>query len=136
MKKKAISNPKKYETEWRAFNKRLRSTHFEPITLEAYIDYLHGKPLKTKVKPSTPKLPSYKIPKELDHSVYKSSSDFSGIHPTRNSIMDPISLLREDEETRNAIIEKSKRIAIAYNKGSYQYITDGTDPKTIGRKTA
>jgi predicted nucleic acid-binding Zn-ribbon protein len=28
---------------------------------------------------------------------------------------------------------KSKRLAPIFNKGSYQYITEGTDPKTLGR---
>ena len=51
-----------------------------------------------------------------------------------NSVMDPMSLAKESKETRAAIIAKSKRIAIAYNKGAAQYISDDTDPKTIGRK--
>lgn len=50
----------------------------------------------------------------------------------RNSVMDAASLAKEPEHVREAIIAKSKRIAIAYNKGAYQYVTDGTDPKTIG----
>lgn len=34
-----------------------------------------------------------------------------------------------------AEIEKKKmRVAPAYNKGATQYITDGADPKTLGRK--
>lgn len=50
----------------------------------------------------------------------------------RNSVMDAVSLAKEPEHVREAIIAKSKRIAIAYNKGAYQYVTDETDPKTIG----
>lgn len=51
-----------------------------------------------------------------------------------NSVMDPMNLQKESPETQAAIIAKSKRIAIAFNKGSYQYVTDDADPKTIGRK--
>lgn len=41
------------------------------------------------------------------------------------------------ERERLAQIEKArkaKRVAPAYSKGAYQYITDDTDPKTLGRK--
>jgi hypothetical protein len=51
---------------------------------------------------------------------------------TKHSVMDAAMLAREPEHVREAIIAKSKRIAIAYNKGAYQYVTDDTDPKTIG----
>lgn len=42
-----------------------------------------------------------------------------------------------EERERLAQVEakrKSKRVAPLFNKGAYQYITDETDPKTIGRK--
>lgn len=50
------------------------------------------------------------------------------------SVMDPVSLAKETPEVRDAIIAKSKRLAPAYNKGAVQYVSDETDPKTIGRK--
>lgn len=50
----------------------------------------------------------------------------------RVSMTDAAVLAKEPEHIREAIIAKSKRIAIAYNKGAYQYVTDETDPKTIG----
>ena len=50
----------------------------------------------------------------------------------RQSMTDAAVLAKEPEHVREAIIAKSKRIAIAYNKGAYQYVTDETDPKTIG----
>lgn len=50
----------------------------------------------------------------------------------RQSMTDAATLAKEPEHVREAIIAKSKRIAIAYNKGAYQYVTDDTDPKTIG----
>lgn len=52
----------------------------------------------------------------------------------RTSIMDPINLNREPEHVREAILNKSKRIAQMYNKGGYQYITDDVDVKTIGTR--
>lgn len=54
---------------------------------------------------------------------------------TQQSVMDPMSLAKESVETRAAIIAKSKRIAIAYNKGGYQYVTDDTDLKSLGSRS-
>lgn len=39
-----------------------------------------------------------------------------------------------DKEAASKITEKSKRVAIAFNKGAYQYITPGTDLTSIGKK--
>ena len=44
---------------------------------------------------------------------------------------------RDREETVATIKEierKKTRVSPAYNKGAVQYLTDGTDPATIGRK--
>jgi len=43
-------------------------------------------------------------------------------------------LHKEPEHVRKEIINKSKRVAIAYNKGGYIYVTDGADPTDIGKK--
>lgn len=40
----------------------------------------------------------------------------------------------ESAETIKEIEKKKSRIAPAWNKGANQYITDGDDPKTLGRK--
>jgi hypothetical protein len=48
--------------------------------------------------------------------------------------MEPMNLAKESPEVREAIIEKSRRIAPAFNKGAVQYVTDGAEPKYIGRK--
>ena len=48
------------------------------------------------------------------------------------SIMDPLNLSRMSEKDRESVIAKSKRVAIVYNKGGYQYISDETDPTTLG----
>ena len=50
----------------------------------------------------------------------------------------PIELSPEmQERERRAqaeIKQKQKRVAVLYNKGAYQYISDEMDPKTFGRK--
>jgi hypothetical protein len=53
---------------------------------------------------------------------------------SKPSIMDPMTLAKERPEVAEAIIQKSKRLAPAYSKGAYQYVTDGTDPADLGRK--
>ena len=50
----------------------------------------------------------------------------------RNGVMDNIK--NETPEVQEAIIAKSKRIAPAFSKGAYQYITPGTDLSDIGKK--
>lgn len=43
-------------------------------------------------------------------------------------------LSNESAQTRKEILNKAKRIAPAYSKGAYQYITPSTDLTDIGRK--
>lgn len=59
------------------------------------------------------------------------STQFS---PARNSVMDAAQLAKEAPEVRDAIIAKSKRLAPAFNKGAYQYVSDEADVQTLGRK--
>ena len=52
----------------------------------------------------------------------------------KNSIMDKTVLNKESKEVRDQIIAKRKRIALMYNKGAYQYISDEIDITTIGTR--
>jgi hypothetical protein len=54
--------------------------------------------------------------------------------PSRKSMTDPMTLAKESQEVRDAIIAKSKRLAPLYSKGPVQLMTEGTDYKTVGRK--
>jgi hypothetical protein len=51
---------------------------------------------------------------------------------TKRDVM--TNLYKESPEVQRAILEKASRVGIAYNKGGYQLITPGEDPKTLGRK--
>ena len=53
---------------------------------------------------------------------------------SRNSIMDRMSLDKEPKHIQEQILAKSKRIALMYNKGAYQYISDEIDVTTIGTR--
>lgn len=43
-------------------------------------------------------------------------------------------MLQREIEAQKEIARKKMRVAPAYNKGAYQYITDETDPSDLGRK--
>ena len=53
-------------------------------------------------------------------------------------VAEPASIMahrhKESPEVVEAIDAKAKRIGPHYNKGAAQYITDGTDKHTLGRK--
>lgn len=75
----------------------------------------------------------YRPPRPESEVVMQAKSlETNASFTTKHSVMDAAMLAKEPEHVRDAIIAKSKRIAIAYNKGAYQYVTDETDPKTIG----
>ncbi|MNR52889.1 hypothetical protein D3C85_1728090 [compost metagenome] len=68
-----------------------------------------------------------------EHSLahYKSA----GLAPAR---VITAQLVPEDADAREKAAQleiecKKKRVGVLVNKGAYQYITDGTDPATIGR---
>ncbi len=65
--------------------------------------------------------------------------------PSRNNGVEPVrkpnvlvkytdDMAVREAEAQVEVERKKKRIAPMYNKGAYQYVTDGTDPKDIGRK--
>lgn len=68
---------------------------------------------------------------EENKSIPSVDSKVSGALAVKN-IMDPFNLQRLPEKVREEVIAKSKRVAIVYNKGGYQYLTDDTDPTTLG----
>jgi hypothetical protein len=51
---------------------------------------------------------------------------------TKRDVMSNI--YKESPEVQAQIREKAARVGIAYNKGGYQLITPGMDPKNLGRK--
>lgn len=83
------------------------------------------KPLKTDTAP--------RRAGSLAYQALKSCADTELVAPVR-SVMDPRTLAAERPEVREAILAKSQRIAPAFSKGAYQYVTDGTDASDLGRK--
>lgn len=79
-------------------------------------------------------MPTYSgPPRQASNAAMQAKSlETTACFTARQSMTDAAVLAKEPEHVREAIIAKSKRIAIAYNKGAYQYVTEETDPKTIG----
>lgn len=132
------------QKEWRNHNKWLKQRHLDKITFEQYLEECVGQGgfSKTetmikqgkshKMKTYQPAV-SYSRSRIQDNRKYHSKDTGQGVAGNR-SIMDPHNLSKESAETQQAIINKSKRIAVAYNKGGYQYVTDGADLASLGRK--
>lgn len=92
----------------------------------AYIQSILGNhkasPTKAKAETSLPK----KVP---------TSDTIPG--PAFKKSVDDYKWKRDREEKRETILEierKKTRIAPGWNKGGYTYISDNTDPTTLGRK--
>jgi hypothetical protein len=81
---------------------------------------------------TTNEIPSYQH--RSSQVVIPSHTTTTPFVPARTSVMDPANLAREAPEVQEAIVAKSMRLAPAYNKGAVQYITDGEDLTTLGRK--
>jgi hypothetical protein len=103
--------------------------------IEAYNQWLRSvnpsgkKPSRPAGNLSTSK--TYRRGYEENKKIVSVDAGVSGALPVKN-IMDPLNLSRMSEEDREKVIAKSKRVAIVYNKGGYQYLTDETDPTTLG----
>jgi len=100
-------------------------------------DLLESHPVVKHISVNVPsKFPNYTIPKRNEHVNFVSRTHH-GPATTGTSIEKPRyegELLERELEALKEIEKKKKRVAIAYNKGAYQYITDDCDPKTIGKK--
>ena len=89
------------------------------------------------VKLNTNKIPDYSYCRRAGSDQYrdiKSHITSTQFVPAIKSMMNPVTLAQESEETRNEIIAKSKRIAPLYSKGPVQFMSEDTDYKTVGRK--
>ena len=94
---------------------------------EAWLKKNGVHPDQLKHKPKTRNtFPSYKTEK-----AHLSNTIVDGGH--NKSIM--ANLYKESEVVQRKILEKAKRIDMAYNKGGLVYVTDGMDIKTMGARS-
>jgi hypothetical protein len=88
------------------------------------------------VKPVTSNMPSYKVPDRNAHHTIVSSKHTGvfacGPDVTQKRYSDE--MLERELKAQEEIERKKKRVSIAYNKGNYVYLTEGFNPKDIGKK--
>lgn len=60
------------------------------------------------------------------------SCNFNDVPAARVAIGYTVCLECGEQEARRELQRKSKRVAIAFNKGAYQYITPGTNLADLG----
>lgn len=118
---------KKYNLQFVA-DKRLQ------MKFEEYVAWVNGTgKMKRKWSPAQPKIskPSWAVTTDHIPSIMGTSQ----AKLSKTSMVEKAKMGLVDADSAIDIISKSKRIGIAYSKGSYQYITEGTDLKTLGKKS-
>lgn len=120
-----------WRKQWREHVAVFRRRRLKPPTFEEFVRSVHG-------DVAVSGLPVDNQPDSvLQHSKkhreqYQSQGD--AYVPAEPSIMDPRALESEPSRVKDAILDKSRRIAPAYNKGPANYVTDGSDPSELGKK--
>jgi hypothetical protein len=94
---------------------------------------LHPDQIKAKKTVDKNWKKQYNESMKVDRTGYVSAGMSGNASSTASrSIMN--NLHKESASTRKSILEKAARTAPAYNKGGYQYITDGADLSDVGKK--
>lgn len=86
-----------------------------------------------KTKPKFKPITTYSLSYRGQDNKRISVDSGTGI-AAKKSIMDPMVLQREKPEVAEAIRQKALRTAPLFNKGGLQYISDGEDLTSIGKK--
>ena len=122
--KKKKVNPSKYEADWRKHNKFLKSLRSPVITLDEYIDYVHGRRSVTVARQS-PKLEAgVRLPAPAQYR--RETPDI----PSSGSMVGVA--VKKDPLVYNGNVV----IGQAYNKGGYQVLStqEANDPMTGKRR--
>lgn len=133
MKKKTLNKLEQLIADHKAYNAQYKHDKRLQMQLSEYIAWVNGKTKlkRTKQRSVTLTKPSWANTTDHIPSVIGTSKATL----SKSTMVEKAKLGIIDGEAADSIISKSKRIGIAYSKGGYQYITDGTDLKTIGKKT-
>lgn len=134
------------DLRWRERNKKLKQMGLPKESFEDFLAFVHGKSATTtkKVRKTgtlTPKTTLKVVDYRRDSGdIYNTvSKETKIVGPdactVKRSPMDPRVLANEKPEVREAILAKSRRLMPLYNKGGYQYVTDGEDVTTLGSRS-
>lgn len=124
----------KIKEDWKKYNSQYKTQPKLRMSYEEYYNWVMG---TTKLKSQSHKTlsntfgkPSWATKDDIPSVIGTSKTTMS-----RNSMVEKVARGEITGEAADAVIAKSKRIGIAFSKGGYQYITEGTDLKTLGKKS-
>jgi hypothetical protein len=117
----------------RNYNNQYKSDKRMQMTFDEYCHWLYGTSKLTATKNKEVIISKPVWANTTDHipSVIGNNK----VTLSRTSMVEKVKTGQIDGDAAIEIISKSKRIGIAYSKGSYQYITEETDLKAMGKKT-
>jgi hypothetical protein len=133
MKKKTLTKLDQLIAEHKAYNDQYKHDKRLQIRFHDYVAWINGTTKIKRNKNSHVQLVKPVWANSTDHIQSVIGTAKAAL--SKNTMVEKAKLGIIDSESASSIISKSKRIGLAYSKGSYQYITEGTDLKTIGKKT-
>ena len=125
---------------WTERNAERKKAGLPKESFDEFLNFVYGKSVNTntKVKPLSAKYSLSTQCSRINQSAQIVSEETKIVGPeacTVRSIMDPRVLATERPEVREAILAKSHRLMPLYNKGPYQFVTDGEDVSTLGARS-
>lgn len=130
------------DSRWKEHNNMLKKIGLPKETFDQFLAFIYGKSVNINVEAKKTSLSdsySLKIPEHrrtvADTVVSKETKIVGPDSCAVRSVMDPRVLANEKPEVREAILAKSRRLMPLYNKGGYQYVTDGEDVTTLGSRS-
>lgn len=133
MKKKSLTKLEQLIADHKSYNDQYKHDKRLQMQFNEYVAWLNGKTKLKRTQKGTVQLTKPVWANTTDH--IPSVIGTAKVTLSKSTMVEKAKLGIIDGDAASSIISKSKRIGIAYSKGGYQYITDGTDLKTIGKKT-
>lgn len=123
----------KLQADWKSYNAQYKSQPKLRMSYEEYYNWVMGtgkKPTTSKSLDNTFGRPVWATANNIPSLIGTSKTNMS-----RNSMVEKVTRGEITGEDAEGVMAKSKRIGIAFSKGGYQYITEDTDLKTLGKKS-
>lgn len=126
----------KLKSDWILYNKQYKSQPKLKMTYDEYCNWVMGTTKLAKPKKQTNEtVNNFGRPVWANNQQIPSMISNSRATLSKNSMVEKVARGEITGDAADAVMAKSKRIGISYSKGGYQYITDDTDLKTLGKKS-
>lgn len=123
------------KADWKQYNAQYKAQPKLRMTYEEYYNWVMGTTKLIKPKKQTDIANAFGRPSWANNEYIPSVVSNSKTNMSRNSMVEKVARGEITGDAAEAVMAKSKRIGIAFSKGGYQYITEGTDLKTLGKKS-